>query len=60
MATNGVWEEPLLSDSPTHFDHKLGLIGSGKSGTVPVVSPLIFLIVDQIQTLRNRGAKASI
>ena len=51
MATNGVWEDPLLSDSPICFDHKLGLIGSEKSSALLVVSLLVFLMVDQVQRL---------
>ena len=36
---------------PFVFDHKLGLIGSGKNSAVLIVSRLVFLMVDQIQKL---------
>ena len=36
---------------PFIFDHKLGLIDSGKNGAVLIVSQLVFLMVDQIQKL---------
>ena len=36
---------------PFVFDHKLGLIGSGMSSAVLVVSPLVSLMVDQVQKL---------
>ena len=45
---------------PFVLDHKLGLIGTGKSSAVLVVSPLVSLMVDQVQKLRSRCAKASI
>ena len=45
---------------PFVFDHKLGLIGSGSSSLVLVISPLLSLMVDQVQSLRSRGAKSSI
>ena len=45
---------------PCVFHHKLGLVGSGRSSAVLVVSPLVSLMVDQLQRLRNRGAKVSI
>ena len=45
---------------PFVFDHKLGLVCSEKNSAVVVVSPLVSLMVDQVQRLRSRGAKASI
>ena len=44
---------------PFVFDHKLGLIGTGKSIAVLVVSPLVSPMVGQVQKLRSRGAKAA-
>ena len=38
---------------PFVFDHKLGLIGSGSSSAVLVISPLLSLMVDQVQSLRS-------
>ena len=45
---------------PVVIDHKLGLIDSRKSSTVLVVSPLVSLVLDQLQRLQYRDAKASI
>ena len=45
---------------PFLMDHKLGLVSASKSSTVLVVSPLVSLIIDQVQNLRKRGVKSSI
>ena len=50
-AMDGVWEEPLLSDSLILFDHKLGLTGSGKISALLVISPLDSLRVIQVHRL---------
>ena len=42
---------------PFLFDHKLGFV-RGKSSAVVVFSPLISLMVDQVQSLRQRGVEA--
>ncbi len=42
---------------PFLFDHKLGR-GGGKGSAVVVISPLIALMVDQVQSLRDRGVHA--
>ena len=38
-------------------DSKLGLVDTGKSSVVLVISPLIALMVDQVKSLRSRGVK---
>ena len=35
------------------FDHKLGVIGSGKSSAVLIISPKVSLMVDQVQKMRD-------
>ena len=45
---------------PFVFDHKLGLIGSERSSAVLVVSPLVSMMVDQVQNLRSRSHICSI
>ena len=45
---------------PFVFHHTPGLIGSGKSSAVLVISPLVSLMVDQVQKLRSRDAKTFI
>ena len=45
---------------PFVFDHQLGMIGSGKSSILMVVSLLVSLIVDQVQRLQNWRVKSSI
>ena len=45
---------------PFVFVHKLGRLGTGKSSAVLVVSPLVSLMIDRVQKLRARGAKAFI
>ncbi len=45
---------------PFMMDYKLGLVGSGKTSAVVVVSPLVSLMVEQVQNLRSLGVKASI
>ena len=42
------------------LDHKLGPIGSGKSSTVLVISPMVFLMVDQAKKLWDLNVKVSI
>ena len=42
------------------MDSKLGLVDTGKSSVVLVISPLIALMVDQVKSLRSRGVKCSI
>ena len=42
------------------MDYKLGRIGTSMSSVVVVVSPLISLIVDQVENLRNRGVSSSV
>ena len=45
---------------PFMIDSKLGLVDTGKSSVVLVISPLIALMVDQVKSLRSRGVKCSI
>lgn len=45
---------------PFMFDHKLGLIDTPKSCAVLVISPLIALMINQVQSLRSKGIKCSI
>ena len=45
---------------PFLMDYKKGLVDSGKSCGVLVVSPLIALMVDQVESLRSKGIKSSI
>ena len=45
---------------PFVMDYKLGRIGTSMSSVVVVVSPLISLIVDQVENLRNRGVSSSV
>ncbi len=47
---------------PFVMDHKLGLTDSdaNKRCAVLVVSPLVALMTDQVQSLRNRGVNSSI
>lgn len=45
---------------PFVMDHKLGLIGTSKSSSVLVVSPLIALMIDQVKSLRCREVQSSI
>ncbi len=42
------------------MDHKLGLVGAGKSSAVLVISPLVAFMVDQVQSLRRSCVNASI
>ncbi len=42
------------------MEHKLGLVGAGKNSAVLVISPLVALMVDQVQSLRSCGVNASI
>jgi len=42
------------------IDSKLGLVDTGKSSVVLVISPLVALMVDQVKSLRSRGVKCSI
>ena len=42
------------------MDHKLGLVGTSKSSSVLVVSPLVALMVDQVKALRSCEVKSSI
>ena len=48
----------LPSHIPFVMDYKLGRIGTSVSSVVVVVSPLISLIVDQVENLRNRGVSS--
>ena len=50
----------LCYHSPFVFHHTPGLIGFGKSSAVLVISPLVSLMVDQVQKLRSRDAKTYI
>lgn len=45
---------------PFVMDFKLGLVGTPRSSTVLVVSPLVSLIVDQVESLRKRGVDSSV
>ena len=45
---------------PFVMDYKLKLVGTSRSSAVIIVSSLIAVMVDQIQTLRSTGVKASI
>ena len=45
---------------PFVMDHKLGLVGTNRSSAVLVVSPLVALMIDQVQRLKSRGVKCSI
>lgn len=45
---------------PFLMDYKKGLVDSVKSCSVIVVSPLIALMVDQVENLRSKGIKCSI
>ena len=45
---------------PFLFDHKLELVDTPKRCAVLVVSPLIALMIDQVQSLRSRGIMCSI
>ena len=45
---------------PFVMDYKLGRIGMYMSSVVVVVSPLISLMVDQVESLRNRGVTPSV
>ena len=45
---------------PFVMDHKLGLVGTPKSSSVLVVSPLVALMVDQVKALRSCKVKSSI
>lgn len=42
------------------MDHKLGIADSQKSSAVLVVTPLVALMIDQVQSLRSKAVKASI
>ena len=42
------------------IDYKLGLKESSRRSGVLVVSPLVALMIDQVQNLRKRGVKSSI
>ena len=44
---------------PFVMDYKLRLVGTEKSSAVLVISPLVALMVDQVQSLRGRGVKSS-
>ena len=46
--------------APFVMDYKLGHLGTQKRSAVVVVSPLVSLMVDQVQSLRRRGVKSSI
>jgi len=54
LATDRVWQVSLLP--PFVFDHKLGRHGS----VVIVLSPLVSLMMDQVQSLRRRSVYAAI
>ena len=45
---------------PFVIDYKLGLKESSSRSGVLVVSPLVALMIDQVQNLRKRGVKSSI
>ena len=60
MAANWLRQEPLLPSTTVYIDSKLGLVDTGKSSVVMVISPLIALMVDQVKSLRSRGVKCSI
>ena len=45
---------------PFVFHHTPGLIGFGKRSAVLVISPLVSLMVDQVQKLRSRDTKTFI
>ena len=45
---------------PFMMDYKLGLKESSRRSGVLVVSPLVALMIDQVQNLRKRGLKSSI
>ena len=45
---------------PFLFDFKLGLVQSVRKSIVLVVTPLVALMVDQVQSLLNKGVKAVI
>ena len=45
---------------PFVFDYKLGLVSAQKTSIVLVVAPLVALMVDQVQSLREKGVGAVI
>ena len=45
---------------PFVLDFKLGLVGTAKCSAVLVVSPLVSLIVDQVESLRKRKVDCSV
>ena len=42
------------------MDHKLGLMDDSRHSAVLVVSPLVALMINQVQSLRRRGVLSSI
>ena len=42
------------------FDYKLELVSASKRSVVVVVTPLVALMVDQVQSLRAKGVEAAI
>ena len=60
VATDKVSDQHLLSSGSVLFRLKLGPIRSGKSISVLVIFPMVSIIVDYVQKLRNLSAKASL